>query len=108
MKRGKKIYEEKYDFRRYKMKRKIISILIMVALLISFNQSMTAMAIAENDIKVANLQTSEKSNTYLEYIPIIESGAYDGNEGDSFVYPLGKHQWTRGRIGIDGNTVTAK
>lgn len=78
MKRGKKIYEEKYDFRRYKMKRKIISILIMVALLISFNQSMTAMAIAENDIKVANLQTSEKSNTYLEYIPIIESGAYDG------------------------------
>jgi len=51
-----------------------------------------------------NSQPSEKTNVYLENMPIIDYGAYKGNEGDSFVYPLGKHQWTRGNVGIDGNT----
>ena len=86
------------------MKRKILSTLIMIALLISSNQTMAVMAMVEGNIKVGSFKASEKNNIYLENISIIESGAYDGNEGDSFVYPLGKHQWSRGNIGIDGNT----
>lgn len=86
------------------MKRKILSTFIMIALLISSNQTMTVMAMVEGNFKVESFKTSEKNNIYLENMPIIESSAYDGNEGDSFVYPLGKHQWSRGNIGIDGNT----
>ena len=35
---------------------------------------------------------------YLDQIPIVESDRYDGNLGDSFVYPIGKHGNTRGWI----------
>lgn len=48
--------------------------------------------------------SSDEKIIYMEDVPIIEYNAYDGNEGDSFVFPLGKHQWTRGNVGIDGNT----
>lgn len=82
---------------------KILSILIILALLISSNPTMTVRATTGKEIKTENLEDT-KSNIYLENIPIIERDAYNANMGDSFVYPLGKHQWTRGNVGIDGNT----
>mgnify|MGYP001851708203 CR=1 FL=1 len=41
---------------------------------------------------------------YLDQVPIISKDQYDGNEGDSFVYKLGEHRYTRGKMDIDGNT----
>ncbi len=39
---------------------------------------------------------------YLDEISIIESDQYNDNEGDSFVYPIGKHKFSRGRTDISG------
>ena len=39
---------------------------------------------------------------YLDEIPIINSDQYNDNEGDSFVYPIGKHKFSRGRTDISG------
>lgn len=50
-------------------------------------------------IKVKSVQAA---TVYLENLPIIEKGQYDKNEGDSFVYPIGKHKYTRGNVGING------
>lgn len=41
---------------------------------------------------------------YLENMPIVKKGQYSGNMGDSFVYPIGKHQYTRGSTGINGKS----
>lgn len=40
---------------------------------------------------------------YLDEISIIESDQYNDNEGDSFVYPIGKHRFSRGKTDISGN-----
>lgn len=51
--------------------------------------------------------TGQESNItyqYLDQVPIIAKDQYDGNEGDSFVYKLGDHRYTRGKMDIDGNT----
>ena len=64
-------------------------------------------------IEVINFKESEKTNDYkdapaqdtsiyLDTCEIVESGAYQGNEGDSFVYPIGQHQFTRGKKDISG------
>lgn len=41
--------------------------------------------------------------SYIEDLYIIKSDKYTGNEGDSFVYKLGKHKFSRGNIDIYGN-----
>lgn len=41
---------------------------------------------------------------YLENCTILESNEYQGNEGDSFVYPIGQHKYTRGRCDISGKS----
>ncbi len=81
-----------------KMKRQL-ALLVIVALLIGLLPMGNVMV-----SKAASPETKEKDSVYLENIPIIESGEYDGNEGDSFVYPIGSHQYTRGNVGVDGNT----
>ena len=40
----------------------------------------------------------------LETCRIIDSGAYQGNEGDSFVYTIGEHQYSRGNTDINGKS----
>lgn len=81
-----------------KMKRQL-ALLVIVALLIGLLPMGNVMV-----SKAASPETKEKESVYLENIPIIECGGYDGNEGDSFVYPIGSHQYTRGNVGVDGNT----
>ena len=46
----------------------------------------------------------ETSEEFLDQISIVDSDRYTGNEGDSFVFPIGKHQYTRGNICIDGES----
>ena len=41
---------------------------------------------------------------FLDQLPIVESDRYTGNEGDSFVFQIGKHQYTRGNTCTDGET----
>lgn len=41
---------------------------------------------------------------YLDELSIIECGQYDGNMGDSFVYKIGAHQFTRGNTNIEGKS----
>lgn len=43
-----------------------------------------------------------KKEVYLDEMSIIESERYTGNEGDSFVYPIGTNQNTRGNICTNG------
>lgn len=81
-----------------KMKRQL-ALLVIMALLIGL-LPMGNVVVS----KAASPETKEKDSVYLENIPIIEYGEYDGNEGDSFVYPIGSHQYTRGNVGVDGNT----
>ncbi len=38
---------------------------------------------------------------YLDEIEIIDADMYTGNEGDSFVYPIGQHQFSRGNTTTD-------
>lgn len=45
-----------------------------------------------------------KDTCYLDECPIIESDRYTGNEGDSFVYPIGLHECTRGNICVDSTS----
>lgn len=40
---------------------------------------------------------------YLDSINPSKMDQYDGNEGDSFVYAIGKHQHSRGNKDVDGN-----
>lgn len=40
--------------------------------------------------------------SFLDQIPIIDSDRYTGNEGDSFVHPIGKHMYSRGNVCTDG------
>lgn len=40
------------------------------------------------------------------YPEACKSGQYTGNEGDSFVYTIGQHQYTRGNTDIYGNSYT--
>lgn len=59
----------------------------------------------ESDSKTMTSESSEKRNDthiYLDQIPLIESDRYTGNEGDSFVYPMGLHQYSRGTECTDG------
>lgn len=41
---------------------------------------------------------------YLDLCPIVESDRYTGNEGDSFAYPLGQHEYTEGNTCTDGTS----
>lgn len=41
---------------------------------------------------------------YLDECPIISSDRYTGNEGDSFVYPIGSHEYSRGNVCIDNTS----
>lgn len=51
-----------------------------------------------------NNQTSANNGTYLDQLNITDFDQYGANEGDSFVYPIGKHEFTRGNICTDGTT----
>lgn len=41
---------------------------------------------------------------YLDECPIISSDRYTGNEGDSFIYPIGSHEYSRGNVCIDDSS----
>lgn len=43
---------------------------------------------------------------YLDSLEPIIMKQYEGNQGDSFVYTIGKHQYTRGNVDIDGKSYT--
>lgn len=65
----------------------------------------------EEELEVTDDQNKENSSdtviietAYLDNCTILESDEYDGNQGDSFVYPIGQHQYTRGRCDISGKT----
>lgn len=65
--------------------------------------------IPKNDIITSNvsdndsqLAVNETVLDYLDQLEIIDSDRYTGNEGDSFVFPIGKHQYTRGNTCVDG------
>mgnify|MGYP004694561579 CR=1 FL=1 len=47
---------------------------------------------------------SQKETVFLDECNIVEKGEYQGNLGDSFVYPIGEHQYTRGNTDIMGNS----
>ncbi len=49
-------------------------------------------------------QTRNMVYKYLDEAPIIGKEQYTGNEGDSFVYKIGKHRYTRGETDLDGNS----
>ena len=50
--------------------------------------------------------TSQESETplYLDQLALIETDRYTGNEGDSFVYPIGQHQYSHGAECTDGQS----
>lgn len=50
-------------------------------------------------VKAAETVTTEK---YLDECTIIAFDQYDDNEGDSFIYPIGQHSYTRGNTDING------
>lgn len=60
--------------------------------------------ISQNNNTETEATVSVDNVTYLEEISITESDRYTGNEGDSFVYPIGKHKNTRGNTCIDGES----
>ena len=41
--------------------------------------------------------------TYIEDLHILDSDRYTGNEGDSFIYKIGSHEFSRGNQDIYGN-----
>lgn len=43
-------------------------------------------------------------NVYLDECPITFSDRYTGNEGDSFVYPIGLHEYSRGNVCVDNSS----
>lgn len=49
-----------------------------------------------------NIRGNQLTPTLLESFSIIESDEYQDNEGDSFVYPIGRHRFTRGNQDING------
>lgn len=60
---------------------------------------------AENDSKTATSESSTQENEtplYLDQLALIETDRYTGNEGDSFVYPIGQHQYSHGVECTDG------
>ena len=48
--------------------------------------------------------TENQNKVFLEDMPIIESDQYADNEGDSFVYKIGEHKYSRGNTDIDGES----
>ncbi len=57
-----------------------------------------------NKTPVTDVDEKLKSTVYLDECSIINSDRYTGNEGDSFVYPIGKHESTRGNTCINGQS----
>lgn len=68
------------------------------------------------DISTSSLSNNEKSSeseisspisneviTYIEDLYILDSDRYAGNEGDSFIYKIGLHKFSRGNRDIYGN-----
>ena len=49
-----------------------------------------------------NIRGNQLTPTLLESFSIVESDEYQDNEGDSFIYPIGQHQFTRGNQDING------
>lgn len=47
---------------------------------------------------------TEKEDTYLDELSIIDSDKYIDNDGDSFVYAIGEHKNSRGNIDVNGNS----
>jgi hypothetical protein len=58
------------------------------------------------DAKPAKGQSTllDNENAYLDECPIIASDRYTGNECDSFVYPIGAHEYSRGNVCIDNSS----
>lgn len=52
------------------------------------------------------VMAQEKAYIYMDTLKPVKSGQYTGNEGDSFVYTIGQHQYTRGNTDIYGNSYT--
>lgn len=47
---------------------------------------------------------SSKAYIYLDSLKPIETARYTGNQGDSFVYRIGRHRYTRGNTDINGKS----
>ncbi len=56
---------------------------------------------AEEEIVPIDVEETVQAK-FLDECSIIDSDRYTGNEGDSFVYPIGKHEGTRGNTCVDG------
>lgn len=70
----------------------------------NLNQDMNSQS--SNDVNFLDEKASSTQNeaiTYIEDLYIIKSDKYTGNEGDSFVYKLGEHKFSRGNVDIYGN-----
>ena len=52
------------------------------------------------------VMAQEKAYIYMDTLKHVKSGQYTGNEGDSFVYTIGQHQYTRGNTDIYVNSYT--
>lgn len=53
---------------------------------------------------MSEIEAGEKAYTYLDGLKPVKTGQYTGNEGDSFVYKIGKHTYTRGNTDINGKS----
>ena len=78
-----------------------ISLLLVFSMLVGY----FAIIPAENNGIIAQA-ADQKACHYLDELPIVDSDRYTGNEGDSFVYPIGKHQYSRGNTDINNNSYT--
>lgn len=76
------------------------------------NKNINEESLLSENNAVTDLQFTEKPTTpivnevvkeigYLDECPIISSDRYTGNEGDSFVYPIGLHEYSRGNTCVD-------
>ena len=80
----------------------VISLLIVLSMLVGY----FAIIPAEDNNGIIVQAADQKACHYLDELPIVESDRYTGNEGDSFVYPIGKHQYSRGNTDINNNSYT--
>lgn len=67
--------------------------------MLSNSNDIVTTKVSDNDSQLA---VNETTLLYLDQLEIIDSDRYTGNEGDSFVFPIGKHQYTRGNTCVDG------
>lgn len=53
-------------------------------------------------LPVQRIEAKDKGYVYLDSLEPVKTGQYTGNMGDSFIYTIGKHVYTRGNTDING------